>query len=175
MNELSDSNPVSEEEKLEDQAEHSPWTMLVTMSLMIIGFLFAGVLLAQQSLRAKTAAGEPIFALSVLIEKGKTLTARPPAAETSTEEAAPARSSPFDGFKEMVMSQSSSDTIKWPRLKVTGFGKSADDMEKFAIINGNLIHPGEFAGKVKLVEVRAHDVVVEYKGERRTLTIDLED
>ena len=61
----------------------------------------------------------------------------------------------------------------WPRMKLTGFGKSKEESGNFAIINGKKIHPGQnIAGKVHLVEIRNHDVLVEYKGESRILTIE---
>jgi hypothetical protein len=177
VSELSDSKPASEHEAMDGQELHAPWTMLVTMCLLIAGFLFAGMLLVQQILAARSVEGTPIFSLPALVEKGRSLTTRPPVTEVSPEKDSgdAASSSPFEGLKQIVASRSSSDEIKWPRLKVTGFGKSADGSEKFAIINGDLVHPGEYADKVKLVEVRAHDVVVEYRGERRNLTMDLED
>lgn len=64
--------------------------------------------------------------------------------------------------------------VRWPRLKLTGLGTSVGSGEAFAIINGGPYTPGELIdGKVVLIEVRAHDVVVEYQGETKNLTIDL--
>lgn len=65
------------------------------------------------------------------------------------------------------------ENVRWPRLKLTGFGSSKDGHGGFAIINGEQFHPGQLIdGKVKLVEVRAQDVVVEYMGETKTLIVD---
>jgi hypothetical protein len=61
----------------------------------------------------------------------------------------------------------------WPRLKLAGFGKSEDESGNFDIINGKKVHPVQnIAGRVKLIEIRDHDVLVEFKGESRILTIE---
>ena len=63
--------------------------------------------------------------------------------------------------------------VRWPKLKLTAFGKSSDGQSGFAKINGQYVLPGGLiGGKVRLVEIRPHDVVVEYQGETRSLTID---
>lgn len=61
----------------------------------------------------------------------------------------------------------------WPRLKLAGFGKSEEKSGDFAIINGKKVHLEQtIAGKVRLVEIRDHDVIVEFNGEKRILTIE---
>jgi hypothetical protein len=160
---------------IDGEEERSSAIMLFTMLILTVGFSFSSMLLMNQSLQVQSAEGTPIFALADMIEKGKSLAARPILAETDMDSGSAVLSSPIADIKQIVMSQTSSDKIKWPRLRMTGFGISSDGTESFAIINGDLVHPGEFAGKVQLVEVRAHDVVVEYKGERKLLTVGLED
>ena len=65
-----------------------------------------------------------------------------------------------------------SDKVRWPKLTLTGFGSGTDQESSFAFINGKKVHLGQrINGKVKLVEIRAHDVVVEYKAEQKTLTV----
>lgn len=172
MSETSEGHPIREEDFSDDKQNSSPWTMLFTMLLLIAGFLFASVLLMHQTRKAKTQDGKPIFQLSLLVEKGKALTTRPTPSETNNvTELTESHSSPLQSLKQMVQSQTSD---RWPRLKMTGFGKSTDGSEGFAIINGNLVHPGEYTGKVKLLEVRTHDVVVEYKDATKTLTVEME-
>ncbi len=175
MSEVSDSNLMPSGDLTEEEEVHAQWTMLLTILLLIAGFLFASTLLMHQVVQARSPEDKPIFQLFSLIEKGKSFAARAPARETPSEEIRETQSSPLEGIKKIVISQVSSEKVRWPRLRMTGFGKAADGSEGFAIINGELVHPGELAGKVTLVEVRAHDVVVEYKGERKNLTVELKD
>lgn len=175
MSDLTNSDPILDDEMEDGQEVHSPWTMVLTMLLLIAAFLFTSALLVQQTLAAKNADGEPIFQLSQIIEKGKELAARPPKPEPAVAQDEPEeKSSPFVDLKQIVNIQPS-ETVRWPRLKLTGFGKSTDGSEGFAIINGDLVHPGEYAGKVKLVEIRTHDVVVEYKGEQKMLAVGMDN
>lgn len=175
MSELSNNDPISDEAFTDEQQKHSSLTMLFTMLLMIAGFFFASILLIHQTLLARSPEGKPIFELSALAEKGKALATHPPTGEIPVTKSENARPSPLESIRNMVINQTSSGKVRWPRLKMTGFGQSADGTEKFAIINNDLVHLGEYAGKVKLVEVRAHDVVVEYKGERKNLTVELKN
>jgi hypothetical protein len=62
--------------------------------------------------------------------------------------------------------------VRWPKLKLTGFGRSADGEGGFGIINEKHVLKGQEISGVKLVEIRAHGVVLEYKGERKTLAVD---
>jgi len=66
------------------------------------------------------------------------------------------------------------NTVRWPKLKVTGFGTSTDIDGSFAIINGQRVLLNHYINGVQLVEIRAHDIVVEYKGERRILADELQ-
>lgn len=173
MSELSDNSTVPETNLPDEQEGRGSGTMVFTMILMIVGFLFAGMLLAQQTLQAKSPEGTPIFDPARLVEAGQSTATRSadPAVPEGEQET---RTSPLDGIRQIV-NLPPSDSVRWPRLKVTGFGKSTGDSESFAIINGDLVHPGEYAGKVKLLEIRTHDVVVEYQGEQKTLTLELEN
>lgn len=174
MSDLIDSNPMDDENITDGQEEHASWNMLVTMLLLIIGFLFASVLLLQQTISTRTSDGEPIFQMSTIIEKvSQTRDKLSPAPKTPVAEESEEKSSPLDNLKQMVANQTG-EKVRWPRLKLTGFGTSSDGTE-FARINGDVVYPGGYSGKVKLVEVRTHDVIVEYKGERKTLTLELED
>ncbi len=175
MSDLIDGSPLPDENGELEQEEHSTWAMFLSILLLIAGFLLASALLIQQTLSANNADGEPIFQLSQLIEKGKEMGSRPAAepvaSATTTNEA---NTSALASIKQMV-NLPTGETVRWPKLKLTGFGTSTDGAEGFAIINGDLIHPGETTRKVTLVEIRSHDVIVEYKGERKTLTVGMED
>lgn len=158
------------------EAPSSPWTMLFTMLLLIAGLLLASALMINQLSKTGSETGDNGFAFSDFMTKAKSMTvpAAPPQTEEPAAEAS-AQTSPLDSLKKMVSSAGSSDRVRWPRLKLTGFGTSTDAMESFAIINGEHVHPGQIVDKVEVVEVRAHDVVVEYMGERKTLTVDVHD
>lgn len=175
MSDLSNT-PEIQEEVYDGQEASTPWSMLFTMLLLIAGLLLASVLMMNHVNKMKTEPGEKGLGFSELIAKAKALAVRVPSPKPVEPVAAPApQTSPLDNLKKMVSSAGSSDKVKWPRLKLTGFGTSTDGLESFAIINGEQVHPGQIVDKVTVLEVRAHDVVVEYKGEQKTLTMDVND
>lgn len=176
MSNLSTIDPMPEAGAPDENESSSPLSMLFTMLLLIAGFLFSSVLLLQQTYNARNENGERILdaeALSAAMQSMGEHTASDSPREEMAQQQEPA-TSPFEGLRQIVEG-SSDGSVRWPRLRLTGFGKSSDGTEDFAIINGDLVHPGESAGKVTLVEVRARDVIVEYRGERKTLTVELED
>ena len=68
------------------------------------------------------------------------------------------------------------DSVKWPKLKLTGFGTASDGSGGFAIINNHQYHKGQFiTGKTRLLEVRKHDVLVGLNGATKTLTVHVTD
>ena len=179
MSDLSNT-PEIQEEIYDGQEASSPWSMLFTMLLLIAGLLLASVLMMNHVNKMKTEPGEKGLGFSELIAKAKAMAVRVPPPKTVEPVAAPApqnspQTSPLENLKKMVSSAGSSDKVRWPRLKLTGFGTSTDGLESFAIINGEQVHPGQIVDKVTVLEVRMHDVVVEYKGEQKTLTMDVND
>ncbi|MBN2162624.1 MAG: hypothetical protein JXR25_10535 [Pontiellaceae bacterium] len=165
-------DPLPEENPAMDFKPASPWPMLFTMLLLIAGFLFASMLLIQQALKAEDKFGYRILDPQAIVEElERQAPASPPYSGQQSLEPAP--STPMESIKEVV--QNPTGKVHWPSLKLDGFGKSADGNEEYAIINGDLIHPGEYTGKVKLSEVRTQDVIVEYKGEYKTLTLEIEN
>lgn len=58
----------------------------------------------------------------------------------------------------------------WPELKLTGIAQT--DSQHLAVLNGKMLPVGRKLGDVTLVEVNNKYVVVEYRGERRTLYIN---
>jgi hypothetical protein len=79
-----------------------------------------------------------------------------------------------DKFGKLL--QAHSDQVRWPKLKVTGLGSSQGGGGDFAIINGNQLHPGQTTKDgITLIEVRAHDIIVEYVGQQRSFPVDLKD
>jgi hypothetical protein len=168
--------PEMQEETYDGLEAPSPWIMLFTMLLLIAGLLLASALMVNHVNKTKAETGEKGLVFSELVAKAKSMTVRVPPQQTVEPVAAPTpQTSPLENLKKMVSSAGSSDKVRWPRLKLTGFGTSTDGLESFAIINGEQVHPGQVVDKVAVVEVRAHDVVVEYRGERKTLTMDVND
>jgi len=168
--------PEIRQETYDGQEAPSPWTMLITMLLLIAALLLTSLLMIHHLAKAGVETGETGFDFSQIIAKAKSMTLREPAPQTVEPVAeSTAQTSPLDNLKKMVSSAGASDKVRWPRLKLTGFGRSADPEESFAIINGEQVHPGQIVDKVEVVEVRAHDVIVEYMGERKTLTVDVHD
>jgi S1-C subfamily serine protease len=169
--------PKMQDEPSDGQEISSPWVMLITMLLLIAGLFLASVLMMDHLNKTKAETGERSSGFSELVAKVKAATVRVPPQQTVVEpEATPKpQPSPLESLKQMVSSAGSSDKVRWPRLKLTGFGKSTDDLESFAIINGEQVHPGQMVDKVRVVEVRAHDVIVEYMGEQKNLTMDVQD
>jgi hypothetical protein len=170
--------PETRDEITDSEKATSPWAMLITMLLLIAGLLLTSVLMVDHLNKTKAEPGAKGIGFTELLEKVKSMKVRAPQNQTNPVEpvAAPAsQPSPLDNLKKMVSSVNSSEKVRWPRLKLTGFGTSTDKLDSFAIINGEQVHPGQMVDKVMVVEVSAHDVIVEYKGERQTLTLDVQD
>jgi hypothetical protein len=58
----------------------------------------------------------------------------------------------------------------WPELKLTGIAQGGD-RQRLAILNGKMLSAGRRLGEVAVIQVRDSTVIVEYRGERRTLYI----
>ncbi len=172
MSELTKQPPLpnSEIEIDENEKTSSPWSVIFTMLLLILGFLLAGVMMIQQTIEKKSENGEPITDLTKLAKhfQQQARTAGTPA---GNNEMRPSEfSSSLSSFKQIIEDQTGK--VQWSRLELIGFGKSrTDENESFAIINGTVLHLGESIGQVTLVEIRDNGVVVEYNGERTTLRV----
>ncbi len=155
-----------------EPGHRSPWGVLAAMIVLIVALLStSATMLYFVWKKGEETAGSSLH-LSSLMEHGKGYASTlhvaktPPATaqvehENLTEPAPP----PKSGRK---------GNIKWPRLKLTGFGSSSDGTDGFAIINGNQVFLNQSMGKVRLIAVHAHDVVVECQGEQKTLTTEFE-
>jgi hypothetical protein len=177
VSELSKEPPIPDE-PIESEGPAARGIMLVTMLLLIAGFLMTGIMLFHYGYKAKHPDTPfPALPLASLKEKGKAYAAKlkpPEKAEAVAEAEQPAETKPADAGLGKLFS-GRGDSVRWPKLKLTGFGSSTDGGGGFAIINGDQVHPGQLIdGKVKLVEIRAQDVVVEYMGETQTLTVDVQ-
>ena len=161
-----------------DNAPPSPWVMLITMLLLISGLILSSAMLVHYAMDGKEGeTGKSFFDFARLQKEGKEFSSKAQAAtkqgETGNESATPTASDSSDSSIMRFFSGGGDDgTVHWPKLKVTGFGKSTDTEAGFAIINGKHVLVNNFIGEVKLVEIRTHGAVVEYKGECKVLAIE---
>ncbi len=155
----------------------SPWVMLISMLLLISGLILSSAMLLHYAMDDKEGATwESFFDFAKLMEEGKEPSAK---AQTTNTQGEPKKESPEStapnpsglSFKKFF-SGGGNGTVRWPKLKLTGFGTSADTEGGFAIINGKHVLVNTSIGEVTLVEVRAHGAVVEYKGERKILAVE---
>ena len=149
----------------------SPWVMLISMLLLIGLLTLSSALLMQYVVDKGGDADGNGIDFAGFLAKGKALSegiqAEKEPGETPTEVQGSKASDPtvrnfFSG----------SSTVRWPKLKLTGFGSSTDEEGGFAIINGTPVLLNTYIGDMKLVEIQAHGAVVEYKGEHKLLTVD---
>ncbi|MEE9367672.1 MAG: general secretion pathway protein GspB [Pontiella sp.] len=177
MSDLSNAPPIPEESVIIEESA-SPWTMVVTMLLLISGFLLASTMMLHYSSPKIGEQGEITevpFNISALIAKGKSYAAN----LKKPEKAAAVEPEKIAKSEKSTVSKlfgNRSDTVRWPKLKLAGFGSATEGDGGFAIINGKQIQPGQLIdGKVQLKLIRSHDVVVEYMGETKTLIVDVQD
>lgn len=168
-------------------AKASPGVMFTTILLLIGGLLLTSVMLIHYGLKGTDENGEPISGLTRFVEITKSRSAKKPAnTETKnpsspsfTTETSPstspavAKSSKFS-FKNLF-SKEGGDSVRWPRLELNGFGLPSKGEVGFAIINGQHVVEGSTIKGVVLKEILAHGVVVEYKGETKTLIVEMTD
>ena len=174
MTDLSTPPPIQDSETVALE-KHSPWVMLISMALLICGLLLASAMLFHYGLKgqAGTENGDG-FDLSVLIVKSQEFMTKSQdeASDTMPDKALSDPSAKSTGVRTFF-STSNDGSVKWPKLKLTGFGKSVDAEGGFAIINGKNILVGNQIGDVTLTEIRTHGVVVELKGETRILSVEV--
>jgi hypothetical protein len=151
---------------------------LVSMLLMISLLILSSAMLVHYAVDGKDGATKPsLFNLGQLMEKGRELSAK-------TQFAKPLDSPVSDPSPTTTPKSSTSvvkklfpgggqGTVRWPKLKLSGFGLPSKGEVGFAIINKKHVIEGGTIDGAKLVEILEHGVVVEYKGERKTLIIEM--
>jgi hypothetical protein len=178
LSELSNDPPIPEDAD-NNEVTASSRTMLVTMILLISGFLMAGTMMIHYSSKKVGSAGEnknTAFSFSAILSQGKEY-----AEQLQKPKAAPPVIQLDETAKQEEQKRSAlfgkrDAKVNWPKLKVTGFGSSTSGGGDFAIINGKQILQGQLIdGKAKLAKIRSHDVIMEYKGETKTLSVDVKD
>lgn len=173
MNELNNEPPIPDEAAEIEAQSSSQSAMLMSMLLLIAGFILSSLMFLHYGLRNRGTGDHPSdgFNLTALRAKGHDFIQKLNRPENALETRQTENPSATAGLQLFPRG----DSVRWPRLKLTGFGSSTDGNGGFAIINGEQILPGQLVdGKVKVVEIRSQDVVVEYMGETRTLIVDLQ-
>ncbi len=158
--------------------------MLITMLLLISVLILTSAMLMHYALEGKGGAeGTDKFSFAKLLEKGKSISTQlatnqqqevrqdEPVTAAATPTPTETKSTRF-GFNRFF-GGGGPKSVRWPKLKLTGFGQSADGEGGFAILGGKHVMEGSEIGGVRVVEIRTHGVVVEYKGEQKTLSLEL--
>jgi len=152
--------------------------MLVSMLLLISGLILSSAMLMHYAQGSKKSADkESTFDFARLTEKGKELFAKVPAAKEQEKagnkppptEDAKSRDSAIKNF----FSGREGGTVRWPKLKLTGFGIPSGGEVGFAIINRKHVVVGGTISGARLVKILEYGVLVEYKGETKTIIVEI--
>lgn len=185
MTELNN-EPAFHENDNEAHPPAAPRVMFITILLMISGLLLTSVMLIHYGLKSTDENGQPISGLSNIKTMLKSKPA-PPQSDPKPRASVPApqpveppentektTSSKPEGFNiKNLFSMAGNGNVRWPRLRLTGFGLPATGEAGFAIINGKHIAEGSTINGVVLVEILAEGVVVQYKGETKKLIVEM--
>ncbi|QBG49182.1 hypothetical protein EGM51_17925 [Verrucomicrobia bacterium S94] len=170
MSKLSSGLPIPDKRAAEKKHPVKPTVMIITMILMTSALILTAVMMIDYATRKKnestaTAAAEKPLKPGKALTFLKTLTTHTNAPEETTEAE---RENSFSFFGK------SDGNRRWPKLKLTGHGMRPDGSGAFAIINGHQYQTGQFInGKVRIIEIRQNDVLVEFSGETNTLIVDV--
>lgn len=180
--------PTLREDDNDAEATASRGVMFTTILLLIGGLLLTSVMLIHYGLKGTDENGETISGLTrfaAMIKSAPAKDSMDPATQAPSPQAlssaAPINtqntgvtSSSRFSFKNLF-SKNGSGSVRWPRLKLAGFGLPSDGEVGFAIINGKHVIEGSTINGAMLKEILAHGVVVEYKGETKTLIVEMTD
>jgi hypothetical protein len=175
-NNMSNDIPASEN-PLTGQPRRSPGIMFITLLLLISGLLLSGFMMIYYSKAYKEQAPKTATNPNRDRQTSAQLGSIPEQTESAPLNSENPEIQPE--AKNGIMNQlfgAKSDSVRWPKMKLTGFGIPVDGSGGFAIINNQQYHVGQLiGGKAKLIEVRKHDVVIEMAGETNILTVGLTD
>ena len=160
-----------------------PGVMFTTILLLIIGLLLTSSMLIHYGMGTTDEKGKSTSGLAHLLERVKrNPTGNSMEPKTNGSETLPADSStPTQDTADKPSGFSlrnlfaKDGNVRWPRLKLSGFGQPSKGKVGFAIINGKHILEGNTIKDVTVVKVLDQGVQVEYKGETKTLTIEMTD
>lgn len=160
--------PSIEEAANADETRTPAGVMLVTMVLLISGLLLTSAMLLHYGLKKTGGPEASGQGLAQLLSQLKTREAKDPAAAEAAEKST--------GFSlKNLFSRSGDKQTRWPRLKLSGFGLPSEGERGFAIINGKHVIEGSTISGARLTEIQEHGVVLEYKGETRTLIVEINE
>jgi len=162
--------PAPEREKpktlpLKEKKKNKPFP-IVPLILFLVVFLVAMLGLSIYLLKPKTV--PKVTQKSVPIEPVAPPATPEPAKVLTVESIIASAAPPLVTEQEADPIQKISKS--WPELKLTGIAQGGD-RQRFAILNGKMLSVGRRLGEVAIIQVRDSTVIVEYRGERRTLYI----
>lgn len=167
MSDLSNGLQIPDDSVADKERPTKPAVMLITMVLLISALLLTGAMLLyysgakKQGLADSHNTNESTSGIAAFF---KSMTSN----ATTSAESDEASSGSFSLFGN------GEGNVRWPKLKLTGYGTRPDGSGGFAIINGHQYQVGQMVnGKVTIIEVREHDVLVEYAGETNSLIVDV--
>ena len=183
-----ESNDETMPEELNTETPVSQGVMFTTMLLLICGLLLTSAMLLHYGLKQTDDEGKTISGLTLALEMMRSrassdlIPGSPTTSAAETESPSAPVAGKIDATDEKtgfnlkgLFSKSNDGSVRWPRLKLTGFGLPSQGQVGFALINGKHVVEGGSINNVKLVEILEHGVVVEYKGETKTLIVELTD
>ncbi len=169
MTETSNPPPIPENDNIPPESV-SPWVMFISMLLLISVLILSSAMLVHYAMDGKEGpAKESVFDFAKLIEAGKEFFTKGEKQNTEGKTAVAPTASTVKTF----FSGGENRAVRWPKLKLTGFGIPSNSKIGFAIINGKHLIVGGTINGATLVEILDHGVLVEYKGETKTLIIEI--
>lgn len=178
MTETSTPPPAPENDNITPASSPSPWVMVVSMLLLISGLILSSAMLMHYAMDGQEGTDkESTFDFAKLMGKGKEFSAKAQTAEkqAATENEPPAAmdSKSGDSVFKKFFSRGGGGTVRWPKLKLTGFGIPSGGEVGFAIINGKQVVVGGTVNGATLVKILEYGVLLEYKGETKTIIVEV--
>lgn len=180
---MTESNTEPAIRKNDAETAASPGAMFTTILLLIGGLLLTSSMLIHYGMRTTDENGESISRLIHLLETAKrksggilqgskTNGSKPFPADTSSKTQDTVEKPSGFSFRNLF---EKGGKERWPRLKLDGFGQPSKGKVGFAIINGKQIVEGGTIKGATVVKILDQGVLVEYKGETKTLIIEMFD
>ena len=178
MTETSTPPPAPENDNITPASSSSPWVMIISMLLLISGLILSSAMLMHYAMGGKEGTAKGFtFDFTKLMEKGKDFSAKAQTtkkqATTENEPPVATDSKPVDSIFKKFFSRGGDRAIRWPKLKLTGFGTPSGSDAGFAIINGKQIVVGGTVNGAALVRILEYGVLLEYKGERKVVIVEV--
>lgn len=165
-------------EPVNDASSTSSLVMLFTILLLIAGLLMTGTMMLYyvnthhndltKTTRKTKESTQILNPISFFFEKIKS--------ETHIANLYNTKTDTNSGVIDQLFGDRNNLSANWPKLKLTGFGSATAGNGGFAIINNHQYRQGDLInGKVTLIKIRKHDILMEYEGETNTLSMKTSD